>query len=159
MARDGFKTVSGQIFKENMIMGDVIDAMEGKTVEEKVEAAVFGDAIVVVLGGQVYEIRELTMKKARVWQKKMNALMMKVQGVAGMIERDGEDKTAEFLFEGMQEEFVGLVFEYSPELMEKKEEIEEKATLREMYEAVKVVMNIGNPFFFGMKGLMPKPKG
>ena len=127
-------------------------------VEEMVDKAVFGDGETIVLGGVAYVVKELTLRKAREWQKKMMVVMGKVQGIGEMMKEKGEAEAAEWLFGKMQDEFVDLVFEYSPELKEKREEIEETATPREFYEAVKVVMNMGNPFFTGLKGLMPQPK-
>lgn len=127
-------------------------------VEEMVDKAVFGDSEVIVLGGVKYGVKELTLRKAREWQKKMMIVMGKVQGIGEMMKAEGEEKAAEWLFGKMQDEFIELVFEYSPELMEARAKIEEEATPREFYEAVKVVMNMGNPFFTGLKGLMPQPK-
>ena len=97
---------------------------------EKVEGVVFGDGERVVLGGKSYVVRELTLRKAREWQKRMMEVMRKVQGLGEMVKVEGEEKAAEWLFGRMQEEFIELVFEYSPELREAREVIEEEATPR-----------------------------
>jgi len=123
-----------------------------RTEEQKLVQA----PIIVVLGGQEYEIKPLVIKESRAWR----AEVAKVIGLLPQMASFTTDHPDEFqagiaaILVGMPDQVVDLVFSYAPEL--NREEIEEVATDAEIARAFEQISEVAFPLVRSMVGTMGK---
>lgn len=113
--------------------------------ERTEEQIVFQEGIKVTLGGKEYEIKPLSLKKAREWRKKFGELMTEVSQGAN-VKPDETEKVAvsiNTLINILPDRIIDLFFEYAPYL--NKEQIENEATEQEMSKAFSEVISIAFP--------------
>ena len=112
-----------------------------RTEEEKLVRA----PIVVILGGNKYEIAPLVIRDSREWRKKAIALMAPLPGLikTNTDDMDAFGKVLAELLVTMPDQVLDLFFEYAKDLNRK--EIEGIATDAEMAEAFGEVVKIAFP--------------
>lgn len=97
------------------------------------------------LGGKAYDITPLTLGKAMEWRKKFAPQLSKIMAGYGMQSAAPEDYLLAFV--DSAELMTNVVFGYCPNLPE--EEILEKATEQEMFQAFAAVMGVAFGPFLG----------
>jgi len=129
-----------------------MEEIKKRTEEDKI----FQNEIVVILGGKEYKIKPLVIKKSRKWR----ATFAKVLGTLPRYTGVTTDTPEKFMgainamLVGMPDEIVNLIFQYAPEL--NREEIENKATDKEMAKAFEQIVEVAFPLAQSLLGAMSK---
>jgi len=120
-----------------------------RTEEDKIMKA----PLVVVLGGQEYEVKPLVIVEAREWRKKLAALFGKITKNAGVDSNTPEqfEDALNSIMMTVPDEMIDLFFAYAKDL--NREEIEQVATESEIQVALMQVMDIALPLIKGIAGL------
>ena len=123
-----------------------------RTEEEKVLRA----PIMVILGGDEYDIPLLVIKEAREWRKKFAKLIVKLPSYVKVTTDDasGFEVAAEAMLVTMPDEMADLFFSYAKGL--DREAIESKATEEELAKAISQVMDIAFPLVGSMTGALTR---
>lgn len=113
--------------------------------ERTEEQKITQEPVVVLFGGEEYEIKPLPIKYASPWRKKFIALMREVSALAVVTSDNNESfmaSLADILTE-KPDKLVDLLFEYIPV---SRDEIENKATSSEILKALEEVIALESPF-------------
>jgi len=106
------------------------------------EQVLFHDGVEVILGGEKYTIKPLTLRKDREWRKKFSALVGTLPAYA-KVTTDEPEKfglAIEALLSTNPDKVVELFFDYACDL--KQEDFEDKATAIEVAIGFKQVMKL-----------------
>lgn len=122
------------------------------------ERAVYNDEMVFQLGDRSFSVPELSIKRCRKWQKKVNDIQKEMmQSVGGLDESDPDSvlRVFEILLIENQERFIELIYDYSEKLNKDREWIEDNATTRQCFAVIKELINVSFPFAYGSQHLTP----
>lgn len=126
--------------------------------ERTEEQKLFQEPIKVILGGQEYEIKPLTIQYSRSWRKKVIDLVATMPKYAQANTNNPEEfeQAIKVLMVEAQDTIIDLFFEYAKELNQ--DEIEEIATEAEVAIAFQAVMSLAFPLSETLPTLMePRP--
>jgi len=103
--------------------------------------------LIVILGGDAYEIPPLVIRDSRIWRKKIISIMAPLPGMVNKtIDTDHPDEFEDVLTRlmvAMPDQVLDLFFEYAKDL--NRDEIEGKATDAEMAIAFEKVVKVSFP--------------
>jgi len=109
------------------------------------EQKLFQDGVEVILGGEKYTIKPLTLRKDREWRTKLSALMATLPKHV-KVTTDEPEKfggAIDALLATNPDKVIELFFDYACEL--KQEDFEDKATAVEVAEGFKQVIKLAFP--------------